>query len=117
VRLAILPRLTRASFNCQNEPKWKKRGEFNARADSPQHGPSAEDATGDLAEQSQTEHNDFDTRIRRRTGGGAQRFWQNKAERDIVLHCFFIVSHCSCAGGFSQACARPCIEIGAHFPL
>src|SRR5690348_5922391 len=23
VRLTILPRLTRASFNCQNEPKWK----------------------------------------------------------------------------------------------
>src|SRR4051794_24858757 len=36
-------------------------------------------------------------------------------------HClsivFFIVFHCSCASGFSEACARPCIVTGAHFPL
>jgi hypothetical protein len=30
---------------------------------------------------------------------------------------FSIACHCSCAGGFSQACAKPCIVIGAHFPL
>src|SRR5215831_1459621 len=28
-----------------------------------------------------------------------------------------VVFHCSCAGGFSLARARPCIVIGAHFPL
>jgi hypothetical protein len=32
----------------------------------------------------------------------------------IVL---FIACNCSCAGGFSQARAKPCIVIGAHFPL
>src|SRR5215813_1435554 len=30
---------------------------------------------------------------------------------------FFIVRHCSCASGISAACAKPCIVIGAHFPL
>ena len=36
----------------------------------------------------------------------------------IVLRIVFsIVLHCSCAGGFSLAVARPCIVIGAHFPL
>src|ERR1700722_1563768 len=32
----------------------------------------------------------------------------------IVL---FIVSHCSCAGGFFVALSRPCIVIGGNFPL
>jgi hypothetical protein len=36
----------------------------------------------------------------------------------IVLRIVFsIVLHCFCAGGFSLAIARPCIVIGAHFPL
>jgi hypothetical protein len=36
----------------------------------------------------------------------------------IVLRIVFsIARHCSCAGGFSLAVARPCIVIGAHFPL
>src|SRR6202011_3091817 len=36
----------------------------------------------------------------------------------IVLRIVFsIVRHCFCAGGFSVAVARPCIVIGAHFPL
>jgi hypothetical protein len=30
---------------------------------------------------------------------------------------FSIACHCSCADGFSLARARPCIVIGAHFPL
>jgi hypothetical protein len=34
-----------------------------------------------------------------------------------LAHCFFIVLHCSYAGGFFLARARPYIVIGAHFPL
>src|SRR5262249_51449521 len=54
--------------------RMEKRSDLNASADSPQRELSVEVAMGDLTEQSQTEkHNDFDTRIRRRTRGGARR--------------------------------------------
>jgi hypothetical protein len=37
--------------------------------------------------------------------------------RIVFFIVFFIVLHYFCAGGFSLAVARPCIVIGAHFPL
>jgi hypothetical protein len=52
----------------------------------------------------------------------AQAPWPPKKQSQSIVPIverivFFIVSHCSCAGGFFAALSKPCIVNDAHFPL